>query len=80
MLDESRVHYPSKLLEKLADIWVEVSHDGYMQKVSNCYYIVTRGDQASLGLAVYRLSYLSKLRGKGKRPVNTNDYSMSRLT
>ncbi|MCG9750658.1 inovirus Gp2 family protein [Vibrio brasiliensis] len=80
MLDESRVHYPSKLLERLAAIWKEVSFGGYMQRVSNCYYIVSRGDQGSLGHAIYRISYLGKLRGKGRRPNNTNDYSMSRLT
>lgn len=79
IVDESRIHYPSKLLERLVSIWKKVSHDGHLSNVRDCYHIVNRGDLSALGEVIYRLSYLGKLRSKGNRKKSTNDYSTSRL-
>ncbi|MGF1698216.1 inovirus Gp2 family protein [Vibrio lamellibrachiae] len=79
IVDESRIHYPSKLLETLSSLWAKVSNGGHFSYVSDCYHIINRGDLSTLGDVIYRISYLGKLRSKGNRETNTNDYSMSRL-
>jgi hypothetical protein len=42
-------------------------------------HMVSRGDAISLAEAFYHLSYLAKIRTKGKRPSPTNDFSFARL-
>lgn len=79
-VDESRVHHPGRLLDILKGKWKQVSNGGHFSYVKDCFHIVNRGDEGALGEVVYRVSYLGKLRSKGKRLSQTNDYSMSRLT
>jgi len=79
IVDESRIHHPGRLLERLKQIWREVSEGGHLIYVKDCYHIIDRDDEAELGTLIYRVSYMGKLRSKGKRLSSTNDYSTSRL-
>ena len=45
----------------------------------NCYYNVKRNDYNSLQDAIWRISYLAKTRGKGRKPKQAKDYSTSRI-
>jgi hypothetical protein len=77
MLDGRAVQYPHKVLALVSHIWAELSGSFYTPK--HCYYNLKRGDIAQLRRVVYRISYLTKGRGKGYRPAQTKDYSCSRL-
>ncbi|MGI2224978.1 YagK/YfjJ domain-containing protein [Shewanella frigidimarina] len=69
------VRYPSKLLQILKMIWDDMGGTLYTPK--NCYYFIDNPNERLN--AIYRLSYLAKVRGKGFRDAQTKDYQTSRL-
>ncbi len=77
MLDGHLIQFPHKVTNKAGEIWDEMGGSHY--KVKNCYYNVLRGNYESIQDVIYRISYLAKGRGKGKRPPQTKDYSTSRV-
>ena len=50
-----------------------------MVLVKNDCYKVHRGDEKAFGEALYRCSYLAKVRGKGYGSLGANNYSGSRV-
>lgn len=59
MLSGHKINYPDKLLNQLKLAW-EVYSKGVMKMVDNPFYIMYRGDKASIDPVIYRLSYLTK--------------------
>jgi hypothetical protein len=54
---------------------------GHMPVISKPYYYVDRNNLKARRLdAIYRVSYLAKVRGKGYRDKQAKDYEASRLT
>ena len=77
LLDANTVRFPDKLIsicERIAEAW-----GLFLYTPKNCYYLVGRSDSQAYRKAFYRLSYLSKERGKGYKAKTANDYSASRI-
>lgn len=74
-LDGNLVRYPAKLLKIIRVAWSGIG--GHVPVIKNPYYFID--NQAARKDAIYRLSYLAKARGKGRRPAQTKDYQTSRL-
>ena len=77
-IDGDKIRHPKRLLKEIRDKW-EVKdpwnhHKPFVEKPA--YFI--NSDEVFHD-AVYRLSYLAKVRGKGYRPEQSKDYSTSRL-
>tara|TARA_R110002049_G_C9172598_1_gene562116 strand:+ start:3196 stop:3720 length:525 start_codon:yes stop_codon:yes gene_type:complete len=76
-MDANKVRYPDKCIsicERIAKGW-----ELFIFTPKNCYYLINRGDSKVYQDAFYRLSYLSKERGKGCKAKAANDYSASRI-
>ena len=76
-MDANKVRYPDKLIsicERIAKAW-----ELFLFTPKNCYYLINRNDSKAYLKAFYRLSYLSKERGKGYKAKAANDYSASRI-
>ncbi len=78
MLDGHTVRHPARILEKAKDIW-DNQLNGSEFTPKNCYYNLKRNDYDTIQPAIYRISYLAKVRGKGYKPAQTKNYSTSRL-
>jgi hypothetical protein len=77
-LNQNAVQHPSKVLELIEDIWTQWEQPKpYTPK--NCYHHIGRGDQKAYGSVFKRLSYYTKVRGKGHKNAAANDYSTSRI-
>jgi len=77
ILDGHKINYPHNVVGKMADIWCRMGGGNY--KPCNCFYNIKRGVREQLEKAIYRISYLAKVRSKGNRLPQTKDYSTSRL-
>lgn len=79
IIDGHKANYPASILKKAKDIWESLQGSEFTPK--NCYYNVRRGEYRQLQRAIWRISYLAKVRSKGKhkRPDQTKDYSTSRI-
>ena len=76
-VDANKVRHPAKLIstcEGLAKAW-----ELFLFTPKNCYYLINRNDSKAYFRAFFRLSYLSKERGKGYKAKAANDYSASRI-
>mgnify|MGYP000397287825 CR=1 FL=1 len=76
-MDANKVRHPDKLIsicERIAKAW-----ELFLFTPKNCYYLINRNDSKAYSKAFYRLSYLSKERGKGYKAKAANDYSASRI-
>jgi len=77
MLDGNLIQHPSKILSVIYEMWLP---RGHMYRLTNCFYYIDKSNHKSVWKEVInRGSYLAKIRGKGYRPVQTKDYSASRL-
>ena len=76
-LDGDKIRHSSILSEMIRDTWVSLKAGNSVHIPKRCFYNVV--DAVTKYEAVQRLSYLSKQRGKGYRPKQTNDYGNSRL-
>ena len=77
MLDGDKIRHPKKLNEKLKEMW---SPHGHMPVISKPYYYIDKHNREQMrGEAIYRVSYLAKVRGKGNRDPQAKDYQTSRL-
>lgn len=77
ILDGHKIQHPSKVLELAGEVWEHM--DGFRYVPKNCYYNVERNNHQQVQAAIWRISYLAKGRGKGYRPIQTKDYSTSRI-
>ncbi len=75
-LDGNKIQHPKKLNAKIKEMYTPYGHMPVVPKPY--YYINEDGDETRLK-AIYRLSYLAKIRGKGYRDIQAKDYGTSRL-
>jgi len=76
-IDASKIRHSSKLKLIIQEKWEEA--DPSSHSIWNCEKTYLVNNDKVFRDAVFRLSYLAKYRGKGYRPVASNDYSTSRL-
>lgn len=77
-LDGDKVNHSSRISKMIRETWEALKVGNTVHIPKNCYYNIT--DNESKREVVYRISYLSKQRGKGYRPPQTKDYGTSRLS
>jgi hypothetical protein len=76
-LDGGLIRHPSKLRKIIKAAWEDITGAYHMPVIPNPFYFVQ--DAQTMQEAVYRFSYLAKVRGKGYRQPQTNDFSCSRM-
>jgi urease gamma subunit len=77
MIDGHKVNYPYDVTNKVKEIWQQLDGSEYFP--DNCYYNIKRNDYESIQGAIWRLSYLAKVRGKGYKLDQTKNYAVSRI-
>jgi hypothetical protein len=75
-LDGSKIQHPKKLLILIRKMWVLHGHVPYIR---NPFDYINRNDNDTRLKAIWRISYMAKIRGKGHRAEQANDYGASRL-
>ncbi|MDO6461920.1 inovirus-type Gp2 protein [Granulosicoccaceae sp. 1_MG-2023] len=80
MLDGDLVRSSNALWPMIRETWQHVAPGGSVHFPKGGHYFVRHDDDKARREFVWRMSYLSKCRGKGYRPPASNDYSASRLT
>jgi len=75
MLDGSKVNSCFVLQKWVKEIWG--FNEGSVHWAG--YHNLSRQDEEGIQKACYHISYLAKARGKGYRPLQTKDYSTSRI-
>lgn len=78
IIDGHKVRHPIEILPKVKEIW-EQHLDGSEYTPKRCYYNLIRSDYKSIQVAIWRISYLAKARGKGYKPNQTKNYGTSRI-
>jgi len=79
-IDGDKVQYPSNISKIVKNLWgkdKDLGYGGHVPTISSPFYYCDNLDIRSE--AIYRISYLAKIRGKGYRSKEANDYSTSRL-
>jgi len=77
MIDGHKVNFPYEVTKKVKELWRQLDGSEYFP--DNCYYNVKRNDYESIQDAIWRISYLAKVRGKGYKPDQTKNYGTSRV-
>ena len=76
-LDGNKIRHPKKLNALIKAKWTAYGH---MPTISKPYYYIDKNNYSKVRLdAIYRISYLAKVRGKGYRDPQAKDYGTSRL-
>jgi len=76
-LDGDKIRYPNKLFNTLKEMWLPIGH---IPTIKHPYYFIDKHNHEHMrGEAIYRISYLAKIRGKGYRAPQAKDYQTSRL-
>jgi len=76
-LDGNKIQHPKKLNVQIKEMWAP---HGHMPTILKPYYYIDRNNLKARRLdAIYRVSYLAKVRGKGYRDEQAKDYGASRL-
>jgi len=75
-LDGNKIQHPKKLNMIIKEMW---SPHGNMPAVKNPFYYIGKDDNETRLEAIWRISYIAKIRGKGYRDPQANDYQTSRL-
>ncbi|NTS75694.1 inovirus-type Gp2 protein [Catenovulum sp. SM1970] len=78
MIDGHKVRHPIEILPKVKDIW-ENNLQGSEYTPKRCYYNLKRDERGSIQRAIWRISYLAKVRSKGNKPAQTKNYGTSRI-
>jgi len=76
-LDGNKIQHPKKLNAIIKTMW-EPYH-GHVPVIRNPFYYIKKNDNATRLEAIWRISYSAKIRGKGYRDLQANDYQSSRL-
>ncbi|MFM5013649.1 inovirus-type Gp2 protein [Aeromonas veronii] len=74
LIDGDKLRHPARLYKELAEIW---QRKGGRLSIPENGYLMT--DSHNIAEAVYRVSYLTKERGKGYRPDGVRDFGYSHL-
>lgn len=78
MIDGNKVCFPDKLIQKIKEIWNEqLQGSAYIPQ--RCYYNLSRNDYTTIQNAIWRISYLAKVRSKGGKPTQTKSFNTSRI-
>ena len=75
-LDGNKIQHPKKLNAQIKEMYTPC---GYMPTIEKPFYFIDKDDNKTRLDAIYRLSYLAKIRGKGYRDTQAKDYQTSRL-
>jgi len=76
-LDGNKIQHPKKLNAQIKEMWAP---HGHMPTILRPYYYIDKNNLKAKRLdAIYRVSYLAKVRGKGNRDQQAKDYATSRL-
>lgn len=76
-LDGDKVRYPARLRNIIVTIWDKMDIGHKIPHIDHPYYFIDSDLQRSM--AIKRISYLAKPRGKGYRDKQTKDFGTSRL-
>ena len=77
LLDGDKMQHPKKIERVMKRMW---SENGHMPYLEYPFYCINKHNLETERLkAIYRVSYLAKVRGKGYRDDQVKDYSGSRL-
>lgn len=74
MLDGSKVDTPYRIAKQLKTLWT-----GTVGYANNPYYRIQRNDYSSVQAAIYRISYLAKVKTKIAKNPTANAFSCSRI-
>ncbi|MDX8381902.1 MAG: inovirus-type Gp2 protein [Ghiorsea sp.] len=77
-IDGDKIRHPKRLLKEIRDKWEAKDPTNHHKPYIESPYYFINSDEA-LRKAIYRLSYLAKVRGKGYRSDQVKDYATSRL-
>jgi hypothetical protein len=75
-LDGNKIQHPKKLNAIIKAMW---EPHGHVPVIRNPFYYIKKNDNATRVEAIWRISYSAKIRGKGYRDPQANDYQTSRL-
>ena len=76
-LDGNKIQHPKKLNAQIKEMWTP---HGHMPIIPKPYYYIDKDNLKTRRLdAIYRVSYLAKVRGKGYRDEQAKDSGTSRL-
>jgi len=75
-LDGNKIQHPKKLNAQIKEMWTALGH---MPVVPNPFYFIGKNDQKERLEVIRRISYLAKVRGKGRRDEQAKDYQTSRI-
>jgi len=75
-LDGNKIQHPKKLNAIIKEMW---EPHGHMPVIRNPFYYIKKNDNATRLDVIWRISYSAKIRGKGYRDPQANDYQTSRL-
>jgi len=76
-LDGSKIQHPKKLLILIRKMWRPHGHVPYIR---NPFDYINRSDNDTRLKAIWRISYMAKIRGKGHRADQAKDFQTSRLS
>jgi hypothetical protein len=75
-LDGSKIQHPKKLLILIRKMWRPHGHVPYIR---NPFDYIGKDDNDTRLKAIWRISYMAKIRGKGYRDPQAKDFQTSRL-
>jgi len=76
-LDGNKIRHSSRINTVIKQAWGNSACGYFVPVIKNPFYFID-GEQIAQD-AIYRLSYISKVRGKGCRNAQTKDYQCSRM-
>ena len=76
-LDGDLIRHATALSRIIMETWESIREGNSAHIPKRCFYTVADAD--SKAKAIYRVSYLAKVRGKGYLPNQSKDYGASRL-
>lgn len=78
IVDGHKVRHPHDLLIKIKNVW-ETQIQGFQYTPKRCYYNLNRNNDLVTQEAIWRISYLAKVRSKRNKPPQTKNYGTSRI-
>ena len=76
-LDGNKIRHSGKLIKQIKEMWLP---NGYIPMIKHPYYFIDKHNYKEVRAeAIYRISYLAKIRGKRYRDPQAKDYQTSRL-
>lgn len=75
-LDGNKIQHPKKLFILIRKMW---GAHGHIPVIRNPFDYIDKDDNETRLKAIWRISYMAKIRGKGHRSDQANDFGVSRL-